>query len=84
MRRYAWRGDFVECDVPDGPLDVAAGVFTTNRVVAAPVVWSRQAVTDGTARAVILSSGSANACTGERGATDARAKAKARAGKKRG
>ena len=50
--------------VNDGPLDVAAGVFTTNRVVAAPVVWSRAAIADGGARAVILNSGSANACTG--------------------
>lgn len=66
--------------VNDGPLDVAAGVFTTNRVVAAPVVWSRNAVADGTARAVILNSGSANACTGERGATDARATAEYLAG----
>ena len=53
--------------VNDGPLDVAAGVFTANRVVAAPVVWSRAAVADGGARAVILNSGSANACTGARG-----------------
>ena len=35
----------------DGPLAVAAGVFTSNRVVAAPVVWSRVAVGDGVARA---------------------------------
>lgn len=57
--------------VNDGPLDVAAGVFTTNRVVAAPVTWSRRAVADGRARAVILNSGSANACTGTRGSDDA-------------
>jgi glutamate N-acetyltransferase/amino-acid N-acetyltransferase len=50
--------------VNDGPLQVAAGVFTTNRVVAAPVVWSRQAVSDGVATAVVLNSGGANACTG--------------------
>ena len=61
--------------VNDGPLDVAAGVFTANRVVAAPVVWSRAAVADGRARAVILNSGSANACTGARGADDAAATA---------
>ena len=35
--------------VNDGPLQVAAGVFTSNRVVAAPVIWSRQAVSDGVA-----------------------------------
>ena len=33
--------------VNDGPEHVAAGVFTSNRVVAAPVVWSRQALADG-------------------------------------
>jgi glutamate N-acetyltransferase/amino-acid N-acetyltransferase len=56
--------------VNDGPLDVAAGVFTSNRVVAAPVVWSRQAVSDGIARAVVLNSGGANACTGPDGFAD--------------
>lgn len=63
--------------VNDGPLDIAAGVFTSNRVVAAPVVWSREAVADGTARAVILNSGSANACTGAQGAADSRTTAEA-------
>ncbi|VEG26719.1 bifunctional glutamate N-acetyltransferase/amino-acid acetyltransferase ArgJ [Actinomyces howellii] len=65
--------------VNDGPLDVAAGVFTTNRVVAAPVVWSREVIggqdqggEPGSARAVVLNSGSANACTGLQGAQDAR------------
>ena len=56
--------------VNDGPLNVAAGVFTTNRVVAAPVVWSRQAVADGVAHAVVLNSGGANACTGPEGFAD--------------
>lgn len=54
----------------DGPLDVAAAVFTANRVQAAPVQWSRQAVADGRARAVILNSGGANACTGPEGFLD--------------
>ncbi len=54
----------------DGPLQVAAGVFTTNRVVAAPVVWSRQVMTDGVASAVVLNSGGANACTGPEGFAD--------------
>ncbi|MCL2467687.1 MAG: bifunctional glutamate N-acetyltransferase/amino-acid acetyltransferase ArgJ [Micrococcales bacterium] len=58
--------------VNDGPSQVAAGVFTSNRVVAAPVVWSRQAVADGTARAVVLNSGGANACTGAQGLADSR------------
>lgn len=58
--------------VNEGPLDVAAAVFTTNRVQAAPVVWSREAISSGTARAVVLNSGGANACTGARGALDTR------------
>lgn len=61
--------------VNDGPLDVAAGVFTTNRVEAAPVTWSRTAVGDGRARAVVLNSGGANACTGPAGFGDAHATA---------
>ena len=56
--------------VNDGPLDVAAGVFTANRVVAAPVTWSRQAIADGRLRAVVLNSGGANACTGPDGFAD--------------
>ncbi len=56
--------------VNDGPLDVAAAVFTANRVQAAPVQWSRQAVADHRARAVILNSGGANACTGPEGFAD--------------
>lgn len=58
--------------VNDGPLHVAAGVFTSNRVVAAPVVWSRGAVADGSATAVVLNSGGANACTGAEGLADSR------------
>ncbi|MBF0722453.1 bifunctional glutamate N-acetyltransferase/amino-acid acetyltransferase ArgJ [Sanguibacter inulinus] len=56
--------------VNDGPLDVAAAVFTSNRVVAAPVTWSRQVVADGRASAVVLNSGGANACTGPEGFLD--------------
>ncbi|MBD8079146.1 bifunctional glutamate N-acetyltransferase/amino-acid acetyltransferase ArgJ [Cellulosimicrobium arenosum] len=56
--------------VNDGPLDVAAAVFTSNRVFAAPVAWSRQAVSDGRASAVVLNSGGANACTGTEGFAD--------------
>ncbi|MFJ4106336.1 bifunctional glutamate N-acetyltransferase/amino-acid acetyltransferase ArgJ [Oerskovia enterophila] len=56
--------------VNEGPLDVAAAVFTSNRVFAAPVAWSRQAVADGIARAVVLNSGGANACTGPEGFAD--------------
>ena len=48
--------------VNDGPRQSAAAVFTANRVQAAPVIWSREAVADGRARAVVLNSGGANAC----------------------
>ncbi len=53
-----------------GPRFDAAAVFTINRVTAAPVRWSRQAVADQTLRAVILNSGGANACTGAGGLAD--------------
>mgnify|MGYP006283664997 CR=1 FL=1 len=56
--------------VSDRPAS-AAGVFTTNRVQAAPVRYSRRAVEDGDARAVVVNSANANACTGEQGDRDA-------------
>lgn len=56
--------------VNDGPADGAAAVFTRNRVKAAPVLWSQQAVADGRLRAVVLNSGGANACTGPGGFAD--------------
>lgn len=56
--------------VNDGPLCVAAGVFTANRFKAAPVLWSQQVLSDGELRAVILNSGGANACTGAAGFAD--------------
>ena len=56
--------------VNDGPDYHAAAVFTSNRVEAAPVTWSRQVVTDGRADAVALNSGGANACTGPAGFAD--------------
>lgn len=55
-----------------GPSRAAAGVFTSNRVQAAPVRWSRRALEDGRISAVVFNSGGANACTGEAGAVDAR------------
>ncbi|MFD6140695.1 bifunctional glutamate N-acetyltransferase/amino-acid acetyltransferase ArgJ [Promicromonospora sp. NPDC060271] len=61
--------------VNDGPELTAAAVFTSNRVVGAPVMWSRQAVKDGVARAVVLNSGGANVCTGPGGFQDAHATA---------
>jgi len=59
----------------DGPSRAAAAVFTTNRVQAAPVTWSRQVVADGRVRAVVLNSGGANACTGPLGFQDTHATA---------
>jgi len=56
--------------VNDGPDATAAGVFTTNRVKAAPVLWSQQVLRAGIVRAVILNSGGANACTGAQGFQD--------------
>lgn len=56
--------------VNDGPDHHGAAVFTSNRVEAAPVTWSRQVVADGRVDAVVLNSGGANACTGARGFTD--------------
>jgi glutamate N-acetyltransferase/amino-acid N-acetyltransferase len=48
-----------------------AGMFTTNRACAAPVVWSKQAVAGGRARAIVANSGNANCLTGEQGMRDA-------------
>lgn len=56
--------------VNDGPSHAAAAVFTSNRVEAAPVTWSRQVLSDGIVEAVILNSGGANACTGPQGFQD--------------
>ena len=58
-----------------GPHFDAAGVFTKNKVVAAPVMWSKQIVLGGTIRAVLMNSGGANACTGPRGFADTHASA---------
>ncbi|MFC8718826.1 bifunctional glutamate N-acetyltransferase/amino-acid acetyltransferase ArgJ [Kitasatospora sp. NPDC057198] len=61
--------------VNDGPRHAAAGVFTSNRVHAAPVKWSRQVLNDGELAAVVLNSGGANACTGPEGFQDTHATA---------
>ncbi len=61
--------------VNQGPDQAAAAVFTTNRVFAAPVKWSREAVADGQLNAVVLNSGGANACTGSEGYADSAATA---------
>ena len=56
--------------VNDGPSAAAAGVFTANRVKAAPVLWSQAVLQGGNVRAVVLNSGGANACTGPAGFQD--------------
>lgn len=56
-----------------------AGVFTRNRVKAAPVLWDMARVKAGKARVIVANSGCANACTGKRGLADARATAEAAA-----
>ena len=61
--------------VNDGPSRAAAAVFTANRVQAAPVKWSRQVVSGGRVKAVVLNSGGANACTGPLGFQDTHATA---------
>lgn len=61
--------------VNDGPDFTAAGVFTGNRVKAAPVLWSQQVLKGGIVRAVVLNSGGANACTGTQGFRDTHATA---------
>ena len=66
--------------INDGPCSAAAGVFTSNRVKAAPVLWSQQTIAGGEVRAVVLNSGGANACTGSAGYADTRQTAEHLAG----
>ncbi|WP_329193798.1 MULTISPECIES: bifunctional glutamate N-acetyltransferase/amino-acid acetyltransferase ArgJ [unclassified Streptomyces] len=61
--------------VNNGPRLAAAGVFTSNRVKAAPVHWSEQVLRGGAVSAVVLNSGGANACTGPKGFQDTHATA---------
>ncbi|MHB0928613.1 MAG: bifunctional glutamate N-acetyltransferase/amino-acid acetyltransferase ArgJ [Candidatus Nanopelagicales bacterium] len=62
--------------VNQGPKFAAAGVFTTNRVKAAPVRWTQELFAEGRSpRAVVLNSGGANACTGPQGLADTEATA---------
>ncbi|MGW2487287.1 bifunctional glutamate N-acetyltransferase/amino-acid acetyltransferase ArgJ [Streptomyces sp. NPDC001606] len=61
--------------VNNGPRRAAAGVFTSNRVKAAPVLWSEQVLKSGQVSAVVLNSGGANACTGPQGFQDTHATA---------
>ncbi|MFE1956546.1 bifunctional glutamate N-acetyltransferase/amino-acid acetyltransferase ArgJ [Streptomyces sp. NPDC059479] len=61
--------------VNNGPRRAAAGVFTSNRVKAAPVLWSEQVLKGAEVGAVVLNSGGANACTGPQGFQDTHATA---------
>ena len=61
--------------VNDGPQRFGTAVFTTNQIVAAPVIWSREVVRDFEIGAVLLNSGGANACTGPEGFADTHASA---------
>jgi glutamate N-acetyltransferase/amino-acid N-acetyltransferase len=56
--------------VNDGPHFDAAAIYTTNKVVAAPVIWSREVTKGKLVRAAVLNSGGANACTGPQGFAD--------------
>jgi glutamate N-acetyltransferase/amino-acid N-acetyltransferase len=68
-------GPDVALVVNDGPSVAAAGVFTRNRIRAAPVLWSEQVLRGGAVRAVVLNAGGANACTGPAGFQDVHATA---------
>ena len=61
--------------VNEGPVFASAGVFTSNRVVAAPVTLTRSHLASANLKAIILNSGGANACTGQAGFHDAQASA---------
>jgi glutamate N-acetyltransferase/amino-acid N-acetyltransferase len=56
--------------VNSGPKFGAAAVYTSNQVIAAPVIWSKQVTKGKIVRAAILNSGGANACTGPQGFAD--------------
>jgi glutamate N-acetyltransferase/amino-acid N-acetyltransferase len=70
--RPEWDRDDLALIVSDRPA-VAAGVFTQNRVAAAPVQVSRSRIPSADARGIIVNAGNANACTGEQGLRDAEA-----------
>jgi glutamate N-acetyltransferase/amino-acid N-acetyltransferase len=75
-----YRAAGVHCGLKKSNLDLAlvvsdrpatvAGVFTTNQVKAAPVLYSQRIVAAGAARAIVCNSGNANACTGDAGLRD--------------
>src|SRR5436190_10258866 len=70
IKRNPNKEDLTLVHCPDGA--VAAGVYTTNLVFAAPVAFDRQRTPSSDIRVIVVNSGNANACTGERGLSDAR------------
>lgn len=56
--------------VNQGPSNWASAVFTSNQVIAAPVIWSKEVIKGSAVQAVVLNSGGANACTGPQGFQD--------------
>ncbi|HMC11912.1 MAG TPA: bifunctional ornithine acetyltransferase/N-acetylglutamate synthase, partial [Pirellulaceae bacterium] len=70
IKRNPNKEDLTLVHCPDGA--VAAGVYTTNLVYAAPVAFDRERTPSSDIRVVVVNSGNANACTGERGLSDAR------------
>jgi glutamate N-acetyltransferase/amino-acid N-acetyltransferase len=69
IKKNPAKEDFTLVHCPSGA--VAAGVYTTNLVYAAPVAFDRPRTPSADIRVVIVNSGNANACTGERGLRDA-------------
>src|SRR6478672_10958884 len=63
--KYAGRTDVLLALLDPGT--VAAGVFTRSKCPSAPVDWCREALQDGSARALVVNSGNANAFTGPAG-----------------
>jgi len=70
IKKYPDKEDLTLIHCPEGA--VAAGVYTTNLVFAAPVAFDRERTPSSDIRVVVVNSGNANACTGERGLSDAR------------
>lgn len=73
--KYANRNDLLVISVAEGAS--VAGVFTQSAFAAAPVLIAREHIAKGDIRYLVVNSGNANACTGERGLQDARATCKA-------
>ena len=73
--RYKGRDDLLLAVMPEG--STCAGVFTQSLTPGAPIIWSREVHAAGAGRALIVSAGNANVCTGTQGLANAYAMAKA-------